>query len=597
MMRGVLLFTISALVLLLSTASLAEVTVSHFPDKAVVGSTKVSFTGTYSGTGFVVGSTWNFGDGAKDSTPSSSHVYKSAGVYTVSLTLALREGTSETGYGFVEVCGAPGVVVSAASSVLRVGREGSFSASLDSGDLESPDFVWDFGDGSSGSGSDVSHKYGASGTYKVGVVVSGSIRTGGSVVSVSSKSSSLVVKVYGDTVYVDSSNRGVLKDGTSAKTGFLALREGLGAAFALGVRRVEVSSGPQTVPTGGWVVPLGVSVVGSKTAVVLGSSGVGHVFTLLSGTSLSGFNIPGAPSSGGILVSDSSSVSVLDCVVGSSGVVSGKVPSVEVVRSGQVSIERCSILGGGVGISLDSCKAVSVVKGSLSGCGGCSFLVKDSYEVSLESCSAMNGRGTGCSVSFAGSGTGEYSVDMNKCVFSGNKSARFGGVLVAGLSEKPVKLSFCTVSSNVSSGDAGAIGVDSGNVRVSNCLVFLNSCAGKGEGVWFSGGSLLVSNSTVVGSGTLSTKKSGVVWASSLGLVFKDSILYDSSTPPVVVSSPSLWPTVDHCCVFKQVISGSVQSLVVDPLFVDLSGKNFHLKSGSPCFSAASDGKGMGVTW
>lgn len=123
---------------------------------------------------------WSFGDGTTSTVPNPSHVYSSAGTFTVSLRVTNAAGAATaTKNGFVTVTAA-----SAASTPVA-----SFNASPSSGPAPLSVFfadtstntptawVWQFGDGTSSNLQNPSHSYTGAGTYTVTLTASNSAGT------------------------------------------------------------------------------------------------------------------------------------------------------------------------------------------------------------------------------------------------------------------------------------------------------------------------------------------------------------------------------------------------------------------------------------
>lgn len=117
----------------------------------------------------IIGSYWSFGDGAVDSTQSSSpHVYNTSGVYTVSMVgLAVTTGCPATATSIVEVKDLP------QPNIMLTDSSGCEPFLLQPANttLGSNFYVWDFGDGSTITGPNGQHKYPEAGQYTVSVVV------------------------------------------------------------------------------------------------------------------------------------------------------------------------------------------------------------------------------------------------------------------------------------------------------------------------------------------------------------------------------------------------------------------------------------------
>ena len=107
---------------------------------------------------------WNFGDGTIDSTHNPVHVFASAGIYTVCLTVQDNSGCSNTSCQQI--------------STGTVGCTSYFKATPDSLNLHSFNFtdlsqagvtnwIWDFGDGDTAFTQNVNHLYNSTGNFNV----------------------------------------------------------------------------------------------------------------------------------------------------------------------------------------------------------------------------------------------------------------------------------------------------------------------------------------------------------------------------------------------------------------------------------------------
>ncbi|MCK6629742.1 MAG: PKD domain-containing protein [Anaerolineae bacterium] len=117
---------------------------------------------------------WEFGDGATANGPTVSHSYAGAGSYTARLVVTDKDGAQAAATAVVQISAAnqaPVAVISGPTGGL-VGQTLDFSgaASRDTdGSLTAYD--WNFGDGATASGVNVSHSYGQAGTYEVSLTV------------------------------------------------------------------------------------------------------------------------------------------------------------------------------------------------------------------------------------------------------------------------------------------------------------------------------------------------------------------------------------------------------------------------------------------
>ncbi|WP_250988129.1 PKD domain-containing protein [Methanoculleus oceani] len=131
----------------------------------------VAFTGsaTVDGDCNVQTWAWDFGDGATGEGETASHAYAAEGTYTVTLVATLDDGTTCQATTDVTVVPPP-EPCSCSASITTDGN--SFRGNVDiQGDCNVQTWAWDFGDGTTGSGQDVTHDYTSEGTYTVTLVV------------------------------------------------------------------------------------------------------------------------------------------------------------------------------------------------------------------------------------------------------------------------------------------------------------------------------------------------------------------------------------------------------------------------------------------
>ncbi|MGV6859045.1 MAG: PKD domain-containing protein [bacterium] len=116
---------------------------------------------------------WDFGDGNTSTDPDATHLYELAGDYPVTLTVTDLEGAQASATVIVSVSetdvpgtGEPPIPLMAILDLeLPPLRTGTFDATTSDGDIV--DYQWNFGDGSTDTGSTVNHTYAAAGTYTV----------------------------------------------------------------------------------------------------------------------------------------------------------------------------------------------------------------------------------------------------------------------------------------------------------------------------------------------------------------------------------------------------------------------------------------------
>lgn len=119
--------------------------------------------------------TWNFGDGVTANGMNVSHSYGQVGTYEVTLTVTDNGGATGSSTFIVQISDAiktPPVAAINGPANGVVSQPLSFdgTGSKDS-DGQITSYTWDFGDGTSANGFNVSHTYAVSGTYKVTLTV------------------------------------------------------------------------------------------------------------------------------------------------------------------------------------------------------------------------------------------------------------------------------------------------------------------------------------------------------------------------------------------------------------------------------------------
>ncbi|MCP4266634.1 MAG: PKD domain-containing protein, partial [Candidatus Brocadiaceae bacterium] len=145
-------------------------------DVRVCQGTPVTFdgSGSISEAGEELQYEWDLGDGTSLSGVNVTHNYAKGGNYKVVLTVSDGQGTNcSTSIDslFVTVNTRPTAVLNAVK-IACTGDQISFDT-LGTDDLDGDDltYTWDFGDGTSGEGSNVTHAYSKGGNYSVGLTV------------------------------------------------------------------------------------------------------------------------------------------------------------------------------------------------------------------------------------------------------------------------------------------------------------------------------------------------------------------------------------------------------------------------------------------
>lgn len=118
---------------------------------------------------------WDFGDGTTSTSPTVTHNYATGGVYLVQLTMLVVNANGECCVKTVKIkvevkdcspCDLLGDIT------IQTNYSGGSNASFSASGPNTPNYVyqWNFGDGSTATGHDVTHTYGAPGTYVVSLV-------------------------------------------------------------------------------------------------------------------------------------------------------------------------------------------------------------------------------------------------------------------------------------------------------------------------------------------------------------------------------------------------------------------------------------------
>ncbi len=120
--------------------------------------------------GTITGYAWDFGDGANGTGGSPRHTYAASGTYTVELTVTDNRGGTGTVRHDVTVRANQKPVAAFTSSAndLRATFDASGSTDADGSVVG---YAWEFGDGTTGTGSTAAHTYAAAGTYAVTLTV------------------------------------------------------------------------------------------------------------------------------------------------------------------------------------------------------------------------------------------------------------------------------------------------------------------------------------------------------------------------------------------------------------------------------------------
>lgn len=119
--------------------------------------------------GTVESYSWDFGDGSTGTGATATHSYAAVGTYDVTLTVTDNLGATESRTQSVSI-------IDAAPTAAFTSSATAADASFDAAESKAPggtiaSYVWNFGDGSTGTGVAPTHKYTAEGTYSVTLTV------------------------------------------------------------------------------------------------------------------------------------------------------------------------------------------------------------------------------------------------------------------------------------------------------------------------------------------------------------------------------------------------------------------------------------------
>ena len=130
----------------------------------------VSFDASAS-TGTIASYTWNFGDNSSGTGSQTSHTYTTAGSFNATLTVTSTNGTTSQKAVTVNVSAAPIAAIATSPAILTGNTPFavSFDASASTGTIAS--YTWNFGDNSSGTGSQTSHTYTTAGSFNATLTV------------------------------------------------------------------------------------------------------------------------------------------------------------------------------------------------------------------------------------------------------------------------------------------------------------------------------------------------------------------------------------------------------------------------------------------
>jgi formylglycine-generating enzyme required for sulfatase activity/chitodextrinase len=118
---------------------------------------------------------WDFGDGSTGSGATPSHTYAAVGVYTavVTATNSVGQAVASTQVTVDQSISGLQAVRSGQGTAVALGSVVVFTATTTAG--SNVNYTWNFGDGTTGSGANVTHSYAVTGTYTAVVTAANSV--------------------------------------------------------------------------------------------------------------------------------------------------------------------------------------------------------------------------------------------------------------------------------------------------------------------------------------------------------------------------------------------------------------------------------------
>lgn len=143
---------------------------------------------------------WDFGDGSIDSGETAWHTFTNDGKYTVTLTVTDDDGGTDTEVQVITVGNTAPVLTSASGDAALVeGDAGTYTASATDEGADVLSYTWDFDDGTTATGSTVSHAWIQDGTYSVVVTADDGLDSDSTTVTVTvSNGAPSIVSASGD---------------------------------------------------------------------------------------------------------------------------------------------------------------------------------------------------------------------------------------------------------------------------------------------------------------------------------------------------------------------------------------------------------------
>ena len=157
------------------TVNAASPTANAGPNQTVNEESPMTFAGSVTGGTGPYTETWNFGDGTTATgTLTPTHIYTTPGTYTATLTVTDSAGLSSQSSLVATVNDVPPAVNFGGPNQGNAQVPVGFSASatdVNPAALSKLVYTWNFGDGTTATGSAPSHAFASDGVYNVGLTV------------------------------------------------------------------------------------------------------------------------------------------------------------------------------------------------------------------------------------------------------------------------------------------------------------------------------------------------------------------------------------------------------------------------------------------
>jgi predicted outer membrane repeat protein len=183
---------------------------------------------------------------------------------------------------------------------------------------------------------------------------------------------------------------------------------------------------------------------------------------------------------------------------------------------------------------------------------------------------------------------------VEDCRFESNAASYGGGLYSKNASGT---ISNCIFSSNMAKVRGGAVYAESSDLDIVNCIFSDNSAGASGikttggGAVFTWGAGAVITNCTLYNNSTrYSDNGGGAIYNLIATTLIANCILWGNSATvgPQVYNNLSFDTSIIHCNIDQSGFEAGDGNIRQDPLWVDPSVGNFHLRAGSPCIDAGT---------